>query len=42
MPAAPASDRGLHVFQVPLQRPPALGAAPAPVVLAGGEHPPQP
>lgn len=29
MPAVPASDGGLHVLQVPLQRPPALGAAPA-------------
>jgi GNAT superfamily N-acetyltransferase len=39
---APARDRGFHVLQVPLQRAPALGAAPAAVVLAWGEHPPQP
>ena len=39
MPAAPAGDRGLNVFQMPLQGPLALGAAPAAVVLAGREHP---
>ena len=42
MPSAPPCDGGLHVFQVPLQWPPTLGAAPTPVVLAQGEHPPQP
>jgi len=36
---APAGDRGLDVLKVPLQGPLALGAAPAAVVLAGGEHP---
>ena len=41
MPAAPAGDRGLDVLEMPLQGPFALGAAPAAVVLAGGEHPPQ-
>ena len=40
MPAVPASDGGLHVLQVPLQRPPALGAAPAAVVLTRSEQPP--
>ena len=39
---APAGDRGLDVLKVPLERSPALGAAPAAVVLTGGEHPPQP
>ena len=38
MPAAPAGDRGLDVLEMPLQGPFALGAAPAAVVLAGGEH----
>lgn len=42
IPPAPASDRGLDVLEVPLQGPFALGAAPAAVVLAGREHPPQP
>ena len=42
MPPAPAGDGGLDVLEVPLQGPPALGAAPAAVVLAGCEHPPQP
>ena len=42
MPPAPPSDGCLHVLQVPLQRPSALGAAPTPVVLARGEHPSQP
>ena len=42
MPAAPASDGGLDVLEVPLQGPFALGAAPAAIVLAGREHPPQP
>ena len=32
----------LHILEVPLQWPPALGAAPAAVVLARGEYPPQP
>ena len=36
---APARDGGLDVLQVPLQGAPALGAAPAAVVLARGEHP---
>lgn len=35
----PAGDRGLDVLEMPLQGPLALGAAPAAVVLAGGEHP---
>ena len=35
---APSRDRGLPVLQVPLQGPPALGAAPAAVVLAWGEQ----
>lgn len=42
MPTTPTSDGGLHVVNVPLQWPSALGAAPAAVVLAWGEHPPQP
>ena len=42
MSPTPAGDRGLHVLQVPLQWPPTLSAAPAAVVLARGEHPPQP
>lgn len=42
MPPAPSRDRGLHILEVPLQGASALGAAPAAVVLAGGEHPPQP
>jgi len=42
MPPTPAGNGGFHVFEVPLQGPPALGAPPAAVVLAGGEHPPQP
>jgi hypothetical protein len=41
MPTTPTSDGGLHVVNVPLQGAPALGAAPAAVVLTGGEHPPQ-
>jgi hypothetical protein len=42
MSTAPTSDGGLHVVNVPLQRPSALSAAPAAVVLTRGEHPPQP
>ena len=42
MPAALAGDGGLDVLEVPLQGASALCAAPAAVVLAGGEHPPQP
>jgi hypothetical protein len=42
MSPTPAGDRGLHVLQVPLQWRPTMGAAPAAVVLALGEHSPQP
>jgi hypothetical protein len=35
---APTGDGGLHVLEVPLQRAPSLGAAPAAVVLAGLQH----
>jgi len=38
---APTGDGGLHVLEVPLQRAPSLGAAPAAVMLAGLQHTPQ-
>ena len=42
MPTAPTGDGCFYVLEVPLQRAPSLGAAPAAEVLSWFQHPPQP